>query len=113
MDASAVRLSDMRDQCESESSSRDFAILRNRRTIELLEDAGLLFFRNADAVVGNLNPGVAVFGIEPETDFTLFAGILHRISQQVENGLLQRVAVDGCRRNFFAHLQIERESLLV
>src|SRR5215470_18594809 len=113
MDASAMCLSDVRYQGESEPRSRDFAILRNRRTIELLEDAGLLFFRNADAVVGNLNPGVAVFGKQPETDFTLFAGILHRISQQVENGLLQRVTIDGCRRNSLAHLQIERESLLV
>src|SRR5262245_3232687 len=113
MDASAVSPSDVRHQRESEPSARDLAILRNRRTIELLEDAGLLSLRNADAMIGNLNPDVAVRGKQPQTDFTLFAGILHRISQQVENGLLQCVAIDSCRRNPLAHMQIERESLLI
>ena len=70
MHASAVRLDDVRYQRESKSGARDFAVLRNRRPIEFLEDAGLLFLRNADAIVGNMNPGIAVFGKQPEVDFS-------------------------------------------
>src|SRR5581483_10358655 len=102
----------MGDKRQAESGSRDFTVFRNLRAIELFENPRLFFLGNADSMIGYLNQRRTVFGKQTQTDLPALARILHSVGEQVENRLLDGIAIDRQRRNVIADIQVQHEALL-
>ena len=74
---------DLRDIVEADTESFYIVNIAGGHTVEFLEDVFLVFFRDADAVVGHLQDGVAVFGACGDGDTRLLLGVFDGVVDEV------------------------------
>jgi len=88
-----VGLRDVVDQGEAKARTRDLPRAGAGSPIEPFKDVRLLVEGDANAAVAHPDHGVVAFVAEREVDRSRLARKLHRVPQQVDDGLLDRLPV--------------------
>src|SRR4051812_36261346 len=88
LNSSSVSLSDVSDQRQPQAGTRNRQVFSHLRPIESFENARLLVLGYADPMISNLDHCVPILWKQPQLDGAAFPGILHRIGEQIQHGLL-------------------------
>ena len=111
-DVALMRVHDLFDDRETQSSPVLVALLSVVRSIELSEDRGKLLLWDAYPGIGDLDPRLAVDSLGGQGDNTFGRRVFYRIMDQFGEHLLQIVAVASDGQGFVQDIGLDLDAFL-